>query len=63
MATETRDPRVVIRAQKRVLRLAMRIIGRSLPPALYTDGKGLWTKEELLDHMRQAIDLKVQRAK
>jgi len=41
----------------------MRIIGRSLPPALYTDGKGLWTKEELLDHMQQAIDLKVQRAK
>lgn len=54
------SPRSVITAQRRVLRLAMRMIGQKFTSgALYADGKSLWTTEELLDHIQQASSLKV----
>ena len=58
-------PRRVIAAQKRVLRLALLALADKLTPGtLYAFGtKSLWTTEEILDHIQQAIDCKVDWSK
>ena len=54
------NPRTVIATQRRVLRLAARILGKQFnKDTLLTDGRSLWTVREILDHMRQAAAIKV----
>lgn len=56
--------KTVITAQRRVLRVAGSIIGRMTPrqrAVLYTDGNGLWTLDELFQHITAAANLRVKR--
>lgn len=60
-ANKKYSPRSVIAAQRRVLRLCLLALADRLTPGtLYAFGTtSLWTTEEILDHIQQVSDMKV----
>jgi hypothetical protein len=59
---KTYDPKIVIRAQRRVLRVVKGWLkNKRAKDVLITDGKGLWTVRELLHHVKGVLKLKVKK--
>ena len=55
------DSVTAIRSLRRVLRVVRGMLAIGNDDVLRTDGKGLWTKKELLNHIDGVLALKVKK--